>query len=106
MRRRSLGIAPDEQPLRARPNAVQDAPFAVIAKEVAIAVAEEATGTGAQVHEPLCLTSGARSLLLANVGLVIWHAEVFAPILRRNLYRLASAQGRVNHALIHALGVH
>jgi len=44
--------------------------------------------------------------LLADVRLVVRHAEVLGPVLGRDLHRLARAQCSIDHALVHALGVH
>src|SRR6185437_2579879 len=47
-----------------------------------------------------------RPLLLANVGLMVRHAQVLGPVLGRNLHPLPAAQRGIDHPLIHALGVH
>src|ERR1035438_6285146 len=45
-------------------------------------------------------------LHLADIGLVIGHAQVLAPVLRRNLDGKSRGHCRIYHRLVHALGVH
>ncbi len=99
-------VAPDEQSLRAGPDAVHDAPPAALAEEIAVAVAGEATRTGAELHEAGRLASGLGALLLADVGLVVGQAEVLGPVPGRDRHGRAGGERRVDHVLIHALGVH
>ncbi len=106
VRRGGQRVAPDQQALRAWPDAVQDTPRTVFAQQVAVAVAEEAARTRAELHESRRLAARAGTLLLADVGLVVRHAEVLGPVLRRDLHRLARAQRGVDHPLVHPLGVH
>ncbi len=104
--RRSHRIAPQKQPLGARPDPVEHAPLAVFAQQVAIAVAEKTAGAGAELHQARTVASRFRAFDLANVGLVIRHAEVFRPILGRNLDGQTRGHGGIYHGLVHALGVH
>src|SRR5262249_12771426 len=106
VRRRGQRIAPEEQALGAWPDAMEDAPLTILAEQIAVPVAKEAARAGAQLHQPGGIAVGARPLLLADLGLVIRHAEMFGPELRRDLHGLLRSQRRVNHPLVHALGVH
>src|SRR5215204_5923835 len=85
---------------------MQHSPLAIFAHQVAVAVAREAARSGTERHEACCGAAFTRPLLLTDVGLVVWQAEVLRPELRRDLHGLASAERRVDHVLVHALGMH
>src|SRR5208337_2137691 len=99
-------VAPDQQALGTRPDAVQYTPFAVFAQQVAVAVAQETARACAELHEARRCALRAGPLLRADVRLVVRHAEMLGPVFGRNLHRLAGTQRSIDHALVHALGVH
>src|SRR5450759_2945784 len=99
-------VAPQKQTLGAGPDAVQHAPLAVFAQQVAVAVAEEAAGSGAELHQAGSFAPGLGPFDLADIGLVVGHAEVLGPVLGRNLDGKSGGHRGVHHGLVHALGVH
>src|SRR5262249_14460596 len=99
-------IAPEQQPLCPGPDAVNDAPIPVLAQKVAVAVTEEAARSGTELHQAARRSTIFGLLLLADVGLVVRHSHVFAPIFGRDFDRHARTQRDVQHAFIHSLGVH
>src|SRR5579871_1943913 len=66
-------IAPQQQPLRTRPDAMDDAILTVLAQEIGITIAGEAARSGTEGHQP---RGGAAFgyLLVADIGLMVGHS--------------------------------
>src|SRR5258708_39968294 len=79
VRLRHLRIAPQQQPLRPRPDAKNHAVLAILAQQVRVAIAREAARAAAQREKPLVAYLRLRPLLLANVRLMIRQAPMLRP---------------------------
>ena len=99
-------ISPQQQPLRAGPDAVQNAIAPVLVHQVTIAITQEPPGSPAEGHEIPVLPSSVGSLLLAYGRQVIGQSHVLRPVLGRHLHRQAGSQRHIDHLLVQPLGVH
>ena len=84
---------------------MQNTVAAVFAHQIAITIAEETARAGAERHQGRVASFTVRHLQLANGGLMVGHAHVLGPVLGRDLDGLPGRQRRIDHALIHSLGM-
>src|SRR5205823_50742 len=103
---REYRVRPAQQALRARPDAPQDVEAPVIAHQVGIAVPCEAARACAERHQPGVAAACTWTLGFADVGLMIRHAQVFGPELRRYFDGHSGGEREIDHVLVDALSVH
>ena len=99
-------VAPQQESLRAGPNSMHHAVAAIFPQQVAITVAQEAAGTAAEFHQSRPFLAWFGPFQFADFRLMIGHAEMLRPILRRNFHRHAGGQRQIDHGLVHAFGMH
>src|SRR5215813_11269039 len=97
-------IAPEQQALTAGPDAMNHTPLAILAQQIAIAIAQKITGALTDLQQTIKLLAR-WCFYRTDISLVIRQPQMFGPKLGREANRLAGAEGLVEHRLVQTFGV-